>query len=191
MIANEANRAFCEDVLLLVAELTRRAGPCLPFEVEQGARRQAVSEFWARWLHHPCRIGDQTPDRLEALEEAILERGWLKHHNTVESAVTHLREAIRRRSKPAEDLLPLFDHLLPSADQADPIDLDLSSRVEALPEPERSFLVARMTGETWEQAAARLGHDRATWRRCQYSLQNKFPELRSYGAQEPRRVRAR
>jgi hypothetical protein len=184
---SEDLRAFHADVLVLVAELTQ-AGPCLSLEVELARRKEALSAFWRAWLPF-SRVGYPTKDRLDELEFALREPLWLAKFATVEKAVRHLCHAVRSRSKPIEDLELLPE--LVAAPVADQADITKDPRVAALPEPERSYIVARDQGDAWSEAAARMGHDDNTMRRCRESLRKEFMETRSYAPSQPKRVRAR
>lgn len=182
--------AFHQDVLLLVAELTRSTGPCLSLEMERSSRRRALREFWEAWLAHPRRGFHSTPDRLDALELAVLERGWLSQFDTSAAAVAYLRQSVRARSKPIECPLELREALLP-APVRDQVEDLLEEALAALDGPARSFLQERLAGETWQGAAVKLGMDPGKACGIRKSLQKKFAHLSAYRRLQPKRVRAR
>lgn len=184
---SEDLRAFHADVLVLVAELAYR-GPSMSLNAELANRRRALSAFWSRWLPF-SRVGYPTKDRLDELEFALREPLWLSRFATVDQAVRYLCHAVRSRSKEIEDLELLPD--LVAAPVADQADITKDPRVAALPEPERSYIVARDQGDAWSEAAARMGHGENDMRRCRESLRKEFMELRSYAPSRPKRVRAR
>lgn len=177
--------SFMLEVLELAATLTYQ-GPCLGLQEELEIRCQAVRAFFDRWIAHP-RVGRATKHRLELLECALLEPGWLGHCASPDDGVRWLRNQIRGKAR-AVPGLPLKPELLANVEEQGH---EISFAVDSVTEPERSYLVGRLSGEPWDTVRKRLGHDSATMRRVRRRLRSTFAPDGSNPVPQAYKVRER
>ena len=90
MIADETEklRVFQISVVTLAADLTSTVPlrPGQSVKVEMKARRDALRDFFHRWLACPW-VGHPTEERMDELLHVLLEPGWLAKVGTVAQAV--------------------------------------------------------------------------------------------------------